>query len=224
MASYYLSFRPGQINGPYKKAFLQLWYHRGFLGGETLVCAEGQQAWSPLSLVPKLDEIPKYVSKKIKDATEEPPQKWWNDPASERQLAKLRYFEIRFPQEGLTKKQASDLIEFFIEIDPENEQQYQNQPATPEQKRAICELGGNDSNLTHQQAQELLKEWTAYDTGLDILNDIVNDEDWLRLHGYQRILRVQLIEMRKILDDKHPDWEVETPEKIARWCPNFFQR
>jgi hypothetical protein len=178
----------------------------------------------PISSVPKLDEIPKYVSKILKATSEEPPQKWWNDPASEKQLAKLHYFEIRFLEEGLTKKQASDLINFFIEVDPEKERQYQNQPATPEQRKAISELGGNDTGLTLQQAQELLKEWTAYDTGLDILNDIINDDDWLRLHSYRRISRVKLIEMKKILDDKHPDWETETPEKIVHWCPSFFQK
>jgi hypothetical protein len=210
--------------GPYKKSSLQSWYYRGFLGSETLVCLEGQQVWMPISSVPKLDEIPKYVSKILKATSEEPPQKWWNDPASEKQLAKLHYFEIRFLEEGLTKKQASDLINFFIEVDPEKERQYQNQPATPEQRKAISELGGNDTGLTLQQAQELLKEWTAYDTGLDILNDIINDDDWLRLHSFRRISRVKLIEMKKILDDKHPDWETETPEKIVHWCPSFFQK
>ena len=225
MPSYFLSLRPGQINGPYKKSSLQLWYYRGFLAGETLVCAEGQQDWVPITSIPKLDAISKDVSKKLTAATDEPVQKWWNDAASEKQLAKLHYFEINFPEEGLTKKQASDLIGFFSDADPEKEQQYQNQPATPEQRKAICELGGNDSNLTLQQAHELLKEWTAYNTSVDILDTLVNDEDWLRLHGYQKIPRVKLIEMSKILEDQHPDWELsDTPDKIVHWCPIFFQR
>ncbi len=217
--------------GPFKKSSIQSWYYRGFLPGETLVCHEGKQEWVPLTSIPKLDELPKLVTNKIEKA--QTPQPWWNDPATERQLVRLRGFEIPFGDGPLTKKQASSLIEFFIEVDPQREEAYQNQPATPDQAKALEDLGATATNLTRREARAQIEELTSYDTELEMLGDMVNDAEWLRQHGYAPIKRVQLAEMRDILEKKNLDWmggdgpsmrEGTMLNKIVRLCPDYFTK
>jgi vacuolar-type H+-ATPase subunit E/Vma4 len=61
---------------------------------------------------------------------------WRNDPATEKQKEKLRFFGCTW-EEGITKGQASDAIDECVKMFPEKEKEYQNRPATEAQMKEI---------------------------------------------------------------------------------------
>ena len=85
-------------------------------------------------------------------------EEWRNDPATERQKAKLLFFGCTW-DEGITKGQASDAIDECIKKFPEREFTYQNRPATEEQKALLRKYGKRPlRTLTYARARDKIKE------------------------------------------------------------------
>jgi hypothetical protein len=61
---------------------------------------------------------------------------WRNDPATEKQMGKLRFFGCTW-DEGITKGQAADAIQECVKQFPDIEKAYQNRPATPAQMEEL---------------------------------------------------------------------------------------
>ena len=83
---------------------------------------------------------------------------WRNDPATEKQKEKLRFFGCTW-DEGITKGQASDAIDQCAKNFPEREFTYQNRPATEEQKALLRSYGKRPlRTLTYARARDKIKE------------------------------------------------------------------
>ena len=147
-AKYYLAVRAGAPVGPHKLDSLREWVGRGAIGEDWQVCKEGAETWTPLSAIPRFSDYPKAVRERLDRFRQESAREAWrSDPPTEKQLAKLRYFEIPFSDAGLTKGRASELIDAFISIDPERENEYQDRPSLGAQNKEIRVLGGDPSDL-----------------------------------------------------------------------------
>ena len=77
-----------------------------------------------------------------------------NEPATEKQKEKLRWFGFNF-DEGITKGQAHDAIDECIQRFPTKEFEYYNRPATEEQ---LTKLPPRQKPLTYGQAKDLIQE------------------------------------------------------------------
>jgi hypothetical protein len=97
-----------------------------------------------------------------------PTERWRNDPATEKQKEKLRFFGCTW-DEGITKGQAHDAIDECVRQFPERDREYYNRPATEDQLaklRAYLAPDGEEpedyaedgSPLTYGQAKELISE------------------------------------------------------------------
>ena len=87
---------------------------------------------------------------------------WRNDPATEKQKGKLRFFGCTW-DEGITKGQASDAIDECVRKFPETQQAWLNRPATPEQLEELKSYGEEpEDGLTYGEAKELLHDPDTY--------------------------------------------------------------
>ena len=85
-------------------------------------------------------------------------EEWRNDPATEKQKEKLRFFRCTW-DEGITKGQASDAIDECVKKFPDWEFMYQNRPATEEQKSLLRSYGKRPLHtLTYARARDIIKE------------------------------------------------------------------
>ena len=85
-------------------------------------------------------------------------EEWRNDPATEKQKEKLRFFRCTW-DEGITKGQASGAIDECVKKFPDWEFMYQNRPATEEQKALLRSYGKRPLHtLTYARARDKIKE------------------------------------------------------------------
>lgn len=116
------------------------------------------------------------------DESDEP---WRSDPATERQKKKLRFFKIRI-KTGLTKGEASDLIDAAVTARPDREADYQAEKADEEALWLLEEMMndedtreiGHYKKLTKAQLRQLLAYLSDHvpdsrDTGRFDLCDLV---------------------------------------------------
>ena len=85
-----------------------------------------------------------------------------NEPATEKQKGKLRFFGCTW-DEGITKGQASDALDECVRKFPDIERAYQDRPATKEQREKLLSYGENpdedgEDPLTYQQAREWIDD------------------------------------------------------------------
>ena len=103
-------------------------------------------------------------------------EEWRNDPATEKQKAKLRFFRCTW-DEGITKGQASDAIDECVEKFPDWEFMYQNRPATEEQKALLRSYGKRPlHNLTYARAREKINECEGIGWQKDISKSVARWE------------------------------------------------
>src|SRR6267154_1021281 len=102
-------------------------------------------------------------------AADQPGERWRNDPATEKQKEKLRYFGCTW-DEGITKGQAHDAIDECVRQFPERDREYYNRPATEDQLAKLRaylapddeepeDYAEGDKPLTYGQAKELISEF-----------------------------------------------------------------
>jgi len=182
------------VVGPHSLNHLREWLAVGAITSSAQVCKEGEQNWIPLSDVPKIDFTPASVRERIERRRAQMNHSWHSAPASEKQLFMLKYFEIPFDVNDLTKVHASELIDCFTAIDPGREEQYYNRPATSEQVDTLNSVGVEGQGLTYSDAlhqirekSDVLKGREQHEIDLMILDNMVNDDDVLELCHYRRI-------------------------------------
>ena len=159
---YYLCVRPGEYVGPHGIDAIREWVSDGIISPDWQVCLTGDKTWVSIKDIPGFYDFPAEVRTKIAALQERSHTRGWTGPATEKQITKLRFFDIPFDVDNLTKGRASELISAFISIDPDCEEQYQNRPALPDQVEQIVSLGGNADDLTYEEARDLIE-----DIGLD---------------------------------------------------------
>jgi hypothetical protein len=80
---------------------------------------------------------------------------WQNDPATEMQKEKLRFFSCTW-HEGITREQASKVLSQCVEKFPEKESEWQSRPATQGQLRQLKEHGIEaEPGMTYRKANGL---------------------------------------------------------------------
>jgi hypothetical protein len=167
---------------------------------------------------------------------------WRNDPATEKQKDKLRFFGCTF-DEGITKGQASDAISECVRRFPEREKEYQDRPPTKEQlsklrrylkKRGekLEEYSEPDDPLTYGQAKDLIEELEVEEqqAALGEMDKeyIIDVGGWAELYPGLSWKRVQ--DAAKLLDRERPGWRNERNhidlmlEKVAQLNPQLLQR
>jgi hypothetical protein len=217
LAKYYIIVRPGGYVGPHKLDSLREWVDRGIISPNWMVCCDGDEAWIRIADIPKFYIFPTKLRERLTRYQNREIEHWWADPVTEKQLKKLDYFEIPFSKDGLTKGRASELIDAFVAIDANREEEYQKQPANSEQIKKIRSLGGRPRNLTHLEANELIEELSleqadrdsekteAEDT-LEYLDLKLNHEDVLEICKYKCLNKSQLKYMLNYFTEHVPDW------------------
>jgi hypothetical protein len=136
---YYLDIRnDGKGVGPHTPGRIKWWLEHRKISPDTLARRVDQDKWL------KLSEIKRFTNFLAKITDSPPPryekEPWEDDPVTEKQLKKLGYFNLPFPQTNLTKGEAARSISFYVEVDPEREMQYQTLPSSEEKRTQLCEL------------------------------------------------------------------------------------
>ena len=149
---------------------------------------------------------------------------------TEKQLKKLDYFNLPYSRKGLNKGRASQLIGCFIEIDPQREKQYQNRPATAEQRQLLCSLGHDSGpGLSYSEARDLIEEIESERRDKDdeenfqvgVLENFLNDEDWRELLGYKKLNEHQLKALARYLVE-HPEFKHSNTKLLAEIAMSLF--
>ena len=137
-------------------------------------------------------------------------EEWRNDPATERQKAKLLFFGCTW-DEGITKGQASDAIVQCIKRFPEREFTYQNRPATEEQRALLRRYGKRPlRTLTYARARDIIKRCEAgYGTNMQGHVDY-----WLKRTG-------SVSPHEEHFENESPESESENPRGII-WRITIF--
>jgi len=167
---------------------------------------------------------------------------WENEPATEKQKAKLRYFGCTW-EGDITKGQASKAIDECVRSRPDLEESYQQRPATQEQVRELRrQLKGtgkrpNDyaedgEGLAYQEAKELIEELKLEETEAEFdrmdKEYIVDVDMWSDLYPGLTWKRVQAA--AESLDELRPGWRSQAGhfdvmlEKVAEQNPQLLER
>jgi hypothetical protein len=159
-----------------------------------------------------------------------------NEPATEKQKGKLRFFGYTWA-EGVTKGQASDALDECVRKFPDIERAYQNRPATKEQREKLLSYGKNpdkyaDEPLTYEQANEWILD-CRHDEEEKSLDD--SDAEYLidaaRGSGhYPGLTRKRVRNAVKALDESRPGWREDKNHidimlaKVAELNPELLER
>jgi hypothetical protein len=128
-------------------------------------------------------------------------EEWRNDPATEKQKEKLRFFRCTW-DEGITKGQASDAIDECVKKFPDWEFMYQNRPATKEQKALLRSYGKRPLHtITYARARDKIKECEGVGWQKDISKSV------------DRCLKQNPLES----DDEHFEKPLPTPPSSLGW-------
>ena len=157
MPRFWLYAGDQRVVGPHSLAALQEWVARGAVGSDWQVLRDGDEAWKPLGELLAGHDLPMALQRRIESARQ------WNshsqDRPTELQMFKLRYFQIPFAEEGLTRRRASEILECFAQIDPATERAYQDRPATENDMDALRQLGSRPRKpMTHGEARARAEE------------------------------------------------------------------
>lgn len=111
---------------------------------------------------------------------------WRNDPATEKQKAKLAFFGCTW-DEGITKGKASDALTRCAELFPEKEQAWYDRPATQEQIQELEDYGEEiEAGMTYGAAKERLEECAEGES--PYLDAISEDNAEFEANRHRRIL------------------------------------
>jgi hypothetical protein len=240
---YYLDIRnDGKGVGPHTPARINWWLERQMISPEIPARRTDQTQWTKLSEIKRFSNFLSKISKLPPPSYERAP--WEAEPATEKQLKKLGHFDLPFPQANLTKGEASRLIEFFIGIDPEREEQYQNQPADEEKRNKLLQLIKRlpsseqedypvTRELTNAEAtesideikdrlEELQSEKDEEDIELMFIDIQFNDEDLREDFGYKKLSNKQLKQLGEYLNTNDPGWESKSKYDTAKVVLKLF--
>jgi hypothetical protein len=241
---YYLDIRNDAKGvGPHTPASINWWLEHRRISPDILARRIDQSEWTKLSEIKRFSNFLSKISNLPPPSYEKAP--WEAEPATEKQLKKLGYFDLPFPQANLTKGEASRLIDFFIQIDPEREKQYQNQSADEEKRNKLLQLikrlPASDredypvtKDLTNAEAtesideikdrlDELQSEKDDEEIELMFIDNHFNDEDLRESFGYKKLTKKQLKELGQYLQTHDPSWHsksrYDTADAVLKLFP-----
>jgi ankyrin repeat protein len=171
---------------------------------------------------------------------------WRNDPATEKQKEKLRYFGCTW-NAGITKGQASNAIEECVMKFPQVEADYYNRPATPEQlaKLSLClrsegttpdDYAAPGKLITYGEAKDLILEHELDERAEREQKEFdelaaeysIDVGMWSELYPGLTWKRVQTA--AKALDESQPGWRGATNHidimlaRLAELNPRLLER
>jgi hypothetical protein len=112
--------------------WINTWLEDRRISGETLCRRIDGDTWVKLSEIKRFSNfLSKLASLPPREVVKD---SWENDPATKEQLKRLAFFDLPFPETNLPQGEASELIEFFANVDPKRQEQYQNQPGAEEKR------------------------------------------------------------------------------------------
>ncbi len=230
---FFLRVRPGDPVGPHPLDALREWSHKGVISAELEVCREGDEHWTPISSIPNFYDLPSRLRERLERYRTRVPEAWWADPASEKQIRKLKYFEIPFDIDGLTKGRASELIDTFAVIDPGRAQEYEDRPASGEQLKKLHSLGSHPKNITYGEARSRIEDLelrkleqeekkSEAEDDLDDLYFSLNDEDVRELCNYKVLTKAQVRQMLDYLNSHVPGWQQKSRFELGDLVLKLF--
>jgi hypothetical protein len=242
---YYLDIRgDGKGVGPHIPGSINSWLENGRIAPDVPIRRIDQSNWTTFREIKRfanfLDKIPQLPPRQyVKD-------RWEDDPVTEKQLAKLRFFDLPFPQTNLTKGEASRLISFFVQVDPERETQYQKLPAEEEKLTKLRELIKKlpseeradylTAGLTKGEVAEAMDAIEGRLEGIEYEKDEefrelmfiehhFNQEEIREDFGYQKLTQKHLEFLREYLPTHEPGWSSkgyhETAEIVLKLFPEL---
>ncbi|MGD1089299.1 MAG: ankyrin repeat domain-containing protein, partial [Verrucomicrobiota bacterium] len=146
-----------------------------------------------------------------------------NEPATEKQKEKLRYFGYVF-DEKISKGQASDALDKCAKDFPEVNQAYYNRPATEEQLayilpileadgEALEDYADEGKSLTYQQAKDLIWDYKMRDRKEERLKELTYwesddgriDQAWARIDAFREVAREQVAKAWAVVKSRMTD-------------------
>lgn len=121
---YFVCLAAGRIVGPHRLEKLQEWVGLKVLCPKLLVQPERGTSNCPMEAIPDFHELGPRVKKKLEEYRKLRETDDWKKPVTDRQLRKLKYFELPFDREGLTKGRAGEYISCWTYLDPKKNQEY----------------------------------------------------------------------------------------------------
>jgi hypothetical protein len=224
---YYLDIRSdGKGVGPHTPARINWWLEHRKISPEILARRIDQDQWVKLSEIKRfsnfLEKIAKLPSPQYEKAH------WEDDPVTEKQLKRLASFDLPIPETKLTKGEASRLIDFYINVDPEREKKHQDEPIDEEKRNKLRELIKRlpvaeradfplPVGLTNAEAAELISEIEFRVTEFELekdeeanelmfIDNHFNDEDIREDFGYKKLTQKHLKLLREYLPTHDPNW------------------
>ncbi len=158
-----------------------------------------------------------------------------SEPATEKQIEKLRFFGCAFDK-NITKGEASDALDKCARERPDVNQAYYNRPATEEQLAKVREINEhpdcgpdepfydfeNEGPLTYGKAKDLIREWgwlrrtkeneeyEAYQKS-DDSDDSRIDEAWMDIYHFRDCTRKQVAQAWSVVKSRTTD-KRESPD------------
>jgi hypothetical protein len=231
---YYLDIRrDGKGVGPHPPGSINSWLEDGRIAPDVPVRRIDQSNWTTFREIKRfanfLDKIPKLPPRQYVKG------RWEDDPVTEKQLAKLRFFDLPFPSANLTKGVASRFIQFFVEVDPERQAAYQKLPAEEEKLtqlrelvkklpseeranypfpagltkgevvKAMYEIEGRLDGIEYEKMELEAKKDEEY-RELMFIDNHYNQEEIRKDFGYKKLTQKHLKLLREYLAKHDPGW------------------
>jgi len=154
-----------------------------------------------------------------------------DEPATEKQKEKLRYFGYAF-DENISKGQASDALDKCVRDFPEKNLAYYNRPATEEQKAKLRSKGHR--SLTYGKAKDLIRDKKIRERDEETLKyvtyskseDFEIDQAWAWMDAFREVKREQLakawaiVKSRMADKSQKPDMD-EVEDTMEELFPDF---
>lgn len=217
---FFLRLTPKRSVGPHSLNQIREWVHFEVIPATTEAQKQGEQTWTSITDIPNFYDYPEELRAKLAQC-EQP--HWWHDSVTEKQIQKLDYFKIPYSTNGLTKGRASQLLDYFEEIDPEREKSYQKRPPTASQRKRLQSLGyGGTKELTYSEARDLIEDREQEEEAdLMILENSVNDEEWRELLGYKKLSTTKLKALHAYIRE-HPEYKDAYAEQLGELAMHLF--
>jgi len=137
---YWVTLRSTEPSGPTTMDSILFWYHRGFLGPETMVCEVGAEEWKRLSDLEGWRTTSSAVLLRIQQDESDALAAAACGPMTDQQSSRIRYCGFN-PISDWTEGHAGLFLDFLIEIDARKNEEYENRPLTPLEIDQLEKLG-----------------------------------------------------------------------------------
>lgn len=113
-----------RVVGPHRLEKLQEWVAIEVISPNLLVRGIRAETFVEMANLETFFQHGPALRKKLSEYRKRPLDEWWTQPVTARQITKLRFFDLPFVREGLTKGRASEYLENWSFIDPKKDAEY----------------------------------------------------------------------------------------------------